>query len=124
MIVAIAEENGCVFPHFGETPSFRLYTIQEGKVVSTQSESTNGASHRELIPWLKSHHVEVLICGGIGGGAVEFLQDEKITLYAGEEGAVDDLIQAYLHHALKNGYVPSECCGGHEGKSCGCGDKH
>ena len=49
------------------------YTVyvyfEDGKIVSTQIVDTNGQGHGALSGFLSQGEVDVLICGGIGGGA-------------------------------------------------------
>ena len=71
--------------------------------------------------------VDVLICGGIGGGAQSALATAGIKLYGGVSGAADEAVEAYL--AGKLDYNPDVRCSHHEHEhSCGehkCGeDKH
>lgn len=42
MKVAAAYENGEVFQHFGHTKQFKVYEIEDGKVVSSEIVETNG----------------------------------------------------------------------------------
>ena len=70
MKVAVTYENGEVFQHFGRTPQFKVYEIADGKVDSSEVIDTNGTGHGALAGFLKDLGAEVMICGGIGGGAV------------------------------------------------------
>ena len=49
MKVAAAYENGEVFQHFGHTTQFKVYEIEDGKVVSSESVETNGQGHKMCI---------------------------------------------------------------------------
>ena len=76
------KETGNVFQHFGRTETFRLYTIEGGKV--TKKEDVSAAEtggHSALAPFLKEHGVTALIAGGIGGGAREALASCGIEVY-------------------------------------------
>ena len=89
MRVAVTYENGMIFQHFGRTEQFKLYDIEEGKVISEQVVGTNGAGHGALAGFLKSASVDVLICGGIGGGAQMAMREAGITLFGGVSGSAD-----------------------------------
>ena len=89
MKIAVTYENGNVFQHFGHTEQFKLYDVQDGKVVSSQVVDTNGSGHGALAGFLAAHQVEALICGGIGGGAQMALAQAGIRLYAGCSGDAD-----------------------------------
>ena len=69
MKIAVTYENGQVFQHFGHTAQFKLYDVENGAIASSQVVDTNGSGHGALAGFLKDHHVDALICGGIGGGS-------------------------------------------------------
>lgn len=68
MKIAVTYENEEIFQHFGHCEAFKLYETEDGKVVSSQVVGTGGSGHEALAVFLKNLDVEVLICGGIGGG--------------------------------------------------------
>lgn len=126
MRIAVTYENGQIFQHFGRTEQFKLYDITDGKVVTEQIVSTNGAGHGALAGFLRNVQADVLICGGIGGGAQMAMQEAGITLYAGNTGNTDEAVKAFLAQTLVQNANPT--CGHHdhvEGHSCGshtCGE--
>ena len=69
MRIAVTYENGEIFQHFGHTQTFKVYDIEDGKVVSSQIVDTLGTGHGALAGLLANINADVLICGGIGGGA-------------------------------------------------------
>ena len=77
MIIAVTldKERNLVFGHFGETKNFFLYDTEknEGKIVDN-----GGFTHHELIGYIKSLNVEVLICGGMGNHAYDALTASNI----------------------------------------------
>ena len=86
MRIAVTYENGEVFQHFGHTEQFKLYDIEDGKIVSEQIVPTNGSGHGALAGFLKAAQVDALICGGIGMGAQNALAEANIKLYGGVSG--------------------------------------
>lgn len=125
MITAVTYENGNVFPHFGKTQQFKLYSIQEGKILNTQVIDTNGVGHEALAGFLKSQGVDAVICGGLGDGAQTALNEAGIMVVSGAEGDADTAVAAWLKGELTSSGVncnheqeeENECCG-----SCGgCG---
>ena len=127
MRVAVTYEDGMIFQHFGHTQQFKVYDIDDGKVVGSQVVGTNGQGHGALAGLLLSGQVDTLICGGIGGGAQAALAEAGIRLYGGVSGSADEAVQALLSGTL--GYDPNVHCDHHEheeGHSCGehsCGHK-
>ena len=69
MKIAVTYENGEVFQHFGHTEQFKVYEVENGKVISSEILGGNGAGHSALAALLADKAVNVLICGGLGGGA-------------------------------------------------------
>ena len=80
MKIAVTYENGSVFQHFGHSEQFKIYQAEEGTVVSSEVVGTNGNGHGALAGFLKEMGVETLICGGIGGGARNALDEAGIQL--------------------------------------------
>ena len=78
MKLAVTYDNGQIFQHFGHTEQFKIYNIEDGKITSTEIINTNGSGHGALGNFLKNSQVEVLICGGIGGGAQNALTNAGI----------------------------------------------
>lgn len=95
MKLAVTYENGQVFQHFGHTEAFKIYEIQEGKIVSEEVIGTDGQGHGALAGFLKVQSVEALICGGIGGGARAALAEAGIRLYPGVSGDADEAVKAF-----------------------------
>lgn len=112
MRIAVTYENGCVFQHFGHTEEFKLYDVENGQVINTQVVSTNGSGHGALAGFLLQNQVDILICGGIGGGAQSALSQAGIRLYGGVSGNTDDAVSALLNGTL--GYNPNVKCSHHE----------
>ena len=80
MKIAIPYENGQVFQHFGHSAQFKLYTVEEGHITSAKVVSTDGQGHGALAGFLVRNGVNVLLCGGIGGGAQMALAQAGIRL--------------------------------------------
>ena len=78
MIIAVTYENGEIFQHFGHTEQFKLYEVEKGKIVKSEIMNSNGSGHGALAGLLKMFGVDVLICGGIGGGAQTALENAGI----------------------------------------------
>lgn len=129
MKIAVTYENGQIFQHFGHTSEFKIYNVEEGKVIGAEVVSTNGSGHGALASFLMSNGVDTLICGGIGGGAQMALAENGIKLYGGVNGSADEAVNALLAGNL--GYNPNVHCshhdhehgGAHSCGSHGCG-KH
>ena len=42
MRIVVTYENGEIFQHFGHTEEFKVYDVQDGKVVASEVVNTNG----------------------------------------------------------------------------------
>ena len=100
MKIAVTYDNGEVFQHFGKTEYFKVYEVEDNKVVSSEVMSSNGSGHGALAGLLAEQSVDVLICGGIGGGAQTALAEAGIELCAGAQGDTDQAVEAYLKGEL------------------------
>ena len=132
MRIAVTYENGQIFQHFGRTEQFKVYDVQEGRIIASEIVGSNGIGHGALAGLLADKAVEVLICGGLGGGALNALTNAGITVVAGAEGDADQAVESYLrgelvssgancdHHHHGEGHE----CGHHgEGEEGGCGEE-
>ena len=120
MRIAVTYENGEIFQHFGHSEQFKLYDVEDGKIMKDQVVVTNGSGHGALAGFLQAADVDVLICGGIGMGAQMALADAGIRLYAGVQGSADDAAKALVEGKLS--YDPDAHCnhyGHHHDGDCG-----
>ena len=118
MKIAVTYDNGNVFQHFGRTEFFKVYEVEDSKVVSSEVIASNGVGHGALAGLPSGQSVDVLICGGIGGGAQAALQEAGVELCAGASGDTDKVVEAYLRGELVS--TGANCDHHHEeGHSCG-----
>ena len=130
MRIAVTYANGDIFQHFGHTEFFKVYDVCDGKILSSEVVSTNGSGHGALAGVLHALNADVLICGGIGGGAQAALAQAGIRLYGGVSGSADAAVAALLSGELN--YNPNVMCnhhgdhhhGDHACGSHGCGGDH
>ena len=133
MKIAVTYENGEIFQHFGHTKQFKIYEFDDGdKILDVELVDTNGSGHGALAGFLVEKGVNVLICGGIGGGAQAALAAAGIELFGGVVGEADSAVVAFLkhqlvynpeikcnHHGEEHGHdCGSHDCGGHCGGNC------
>ena len=111
MRIAVTYENGEIFQHFGHTEQFKVYDVENGKIVSSEVVDTNGSGHGALAGVLSALHVDALICGGIGGGAQAALAAAGIQLYGGVSGDADAAAEALAAGVLA--YNPNVMCDHH-----------
>ena len=133
MKIAVTYDNGNIFQHFGRTEQFKVYEVEDNKIVSSEVVGSDGIGHGALAGLLAGHDIAVLICGGLGGGAMNALMNAGIEVCAGASGSADEAVEAYLKGELVNTGAncdhhhhgeDHECCGGHDhhegGEDHGC----
>ncbi len=117
MKIAVTYENGQVFQHFGHTKQFKIYTAEDGQIIAGNVINTLGSGHGALAGLLSMLNVDVLICGGIGGGA-----QAGIRIFGGVSGDADKAAESFVQGTLE--YDPNAKCDHHdhehgEGHTCG-----
>lgn len=122
MKIAVTYENEQVFQHFGHTEKFKIYEVENDEIRSMNIVNTNGSGHGALATFLKENGVDVLICGGIGGGAQNALNEAGIKWFGGVKGDCNKAVISYLVGKLE--YTPDAKCNHHdhehgEGHNCG-----
>ena len=124
MKIAVTYDEGKIFQHFGKTEFFKVYDVEDNRVVSSEIIGSNGTGHGALAGLLADQSVDVLICGGIGGGAQAALADAGVELCSGAQGDADEAVEAYLKGELVS--MGATCDHHHEeGHSCGeHGEEH
>ena len=135
MRIAVCFENGEIFQHFGHTEQFKLYDVEDGRIVRSEIVNTEGSGHGALAGFLKAVQADALICGGIGMGAQNALAEAGIRLYGGVTGSADAAAEALAsgrlaydpnarcdHHDHHHG--EGHDCGHHGGEHGGCGHHH
>ena len=126
-------EDGLIFQHFGHTERFKVYAVEDGRLVSAEVIDTAGAGHEALAVFLKNQGVDTLVCGGIGPGAVNALGMCGIRVFGGITGLADAAVEALLAGNLA--YNPNPNCDHHDGEHgdhcehhggdrCGCHGAH
>ena len=117
MKIAVTYDNGNIFQHFGKTENFKIFEVENGAIISSEVVGSNGAGHSALAGFLADAGVDVVICGGIGGGAQEALSEAGIKVCAGVSGDVNEAAESYVNGTLE---CTSEgnCDHHHEPPSC------
>ncbi len=121
MKIAVTYDNDTktVFQHFGHTENLKVYEIEDGKVVKSEVMSTGRAGCGAIAGFLAGVGAELLLCGGIGGGAVNHVQAAGIELISGVQGDADAAVEAYLRGELVS--EGANCDHHHDGDHH-CGD--
>lgn len=122
MKIAVPTYNGEIFQHFGSCPEFTIFKVSDDGFLDVDIISNTGSGHGALLQVLYDNEVNVLLCGGIGGGARNGLAQLGIRLFPGITGNALEAVTALLNGTLT--YDPDFSCGHHHhegGEGCHCG---
>ncbi|PYG89066.1 putative Fe-Mo cluster-binding NifX family protein [Ruminiclostridium sufflavum DSM 19573] len=119
MKIAVASEGKAVTEHFGHCEGFNIFTVQGNEI--TKSEFIQNPGHKPgfLPNYLNDLGVNVIISGGMGGGAIEIFDEKGITVVTGAAGDAEENVKSYMAGRLESTgsvcqkHEHSDSCGGH-----------
>ena len=120
MKIAVAAMGHTVAQHFGHCETFILYDTENGKIVREDPIPNPGHKPGFLPNFLGDRGVEVIIAGGMGGGAVEIFNERNIEVILGAEGDARKAVEMYAKGELKS---TGSICHSHEHED-ECGEHH
>jgi len=108
-----------VFAHFGSAPGFLVVDLATNEVTAVQNRDQvhqHGACNP--VAGLGGQHVDAVVVGGIGGGALQKLNRAGMRVFQAQQGTVADNMKLFQSNLLPE-YMPGHTCGGHgEGHGC------
>ena len=95
--IAIPTNGEVLDPHFGRASGFTVFEIEGNEARFVEALSATGLQHQHagLANMFKSKGVEVLVCGGIGGGMINGLNAVGLEVVSGASGNVTDVAKSY-----------------------------
>lgn len=100
--IAIAAEGQHVCEHFGHCEGFAIYLTEAGKIVEKSFMANPGHKPGFLPNLLGDNGIQVIIAGGMGGGAIEIFKERGIEVITGARGILDQTIENYLKGSLNS----------------------
>ncbi|QSX09357.1 dinitrogenase iron-molybdenum cofactor [Alkalibacter rhizosphaerae] len=100
MKIAVASENKIVSQHFGHCETFEVFDVVDGLVVSGESVKNPGHKPGFLPNFLHDLGIDVIIAGGMGGGAIDIFNQHGITVVTGAVGDAKKAADAYANGSL------------------------
>lgn len=121
MKIAVAAMGNEVAVHFGHCENFILFDCEDGKITAQESIQNPGHKPGFLPNFLGDKGAEVIISGGMGGGAVDIFNERNIEVVVGVQGDAREAVETYLKGELKS---TGSVCHNHEfehecGNECG-----
>ncbi|MHC1684457.1 MAG: NifB/NifX family molybdenum-iron cluster-binding protein [Clostridiaceae bacterium] len=98
------------YNHFGSAPLFMIYDNESEKVKVIQNNDLNhqhGMCHPEKA--LGGEHVDAILVGGIGAGALKKLQLKNIRVYKVENSTALDNINLLKENKLSEFSINNSC---------------
>ena len=117
-IAVTTDENNNVYQHFGHCEKFTLYTMSDGILMAKTVLETDGNGHEAMAGVLAEKGVKVLLCGGIGMGAMQALMQADILVVPGLTGDIEVAVAGFLDGSL--GTSTEANCQAHGEGECDC----
>ena len=82
--------------------NFNIYDVVDNKIVKHTSLANPGHRPGFLPEYLHEQGAEVIISGGMGGGAVSIFESHNIKIVVGASGKAEDAVNRYISGDLKS----------------------
>ena len=100
--IAVASENEMVTEHFGHCVNFNIFEAEKNQIVKSESIPNPGHKPGFLPNFLNDMGVNVIISGGMGGGAIDIFNEKGIEVIVGASGNAKVVAESYLRGTLKS----------------------
>ena len=102
MKIAVASEKEMVTEHFGHCADFSIFEANNNEIVKSELIPNPGHKPGFLPNFLNDMGVNVIISGGMGGGAIEIFNEKGIEVIIGAKGSAEAAVNSYLQGDLKS----------------------
>jgi len=102
MKIAVACINEEVAEHFGHCEKFQIFTVSDGKIIKVENLKNPEHQPGVLPGFLKRHGIDVILSGGMGGGAIDLFNALEIETVTGVKGLAQEAVKQYLLGNLKS----------------------
>lgn len=100
--IAVASDNGTVTEHFGHCESFMIFDAEKATITNSEILPNPGHKPGFLPNFLADRGVNVIISGGMGGGAVDIFNGRNVEVVVGATGDAKVAVEAYLNGSLQS----------------------
>jgi predicted Fe-Mo cluster-binding NifX family protein len=109
--------DSLVYSHFGSAPAFVIVDTESQSVKSL----SNGDRHHEHgacnpVMALNNEQVDAIVVGGIGGGALNKLNQKGIKVFRAQQPTINENVALFSAGALLE-FTLQHTCSGHAGCS-------
>ena len=102
MKIAVACEGKQITEHFGHCKNFMIFKVENNKIINSNSVPNPGHRPGFLPNFLNELGVNVIVSGGMGGGAVDIFNELNIEVVTGAKGDAEAVVKQYLSGNLKS----------------------
>ena len=102
MKIAVASEGNRITEHFGHCEGFAIFEAENNRIKSKEFIPNPGHRPGFLPVFLYDKGVNVIISGGMGGGAVDIFNEKGIEVIIGASGEAEKAVNDYLLGKLKS----------------------
>lgn len=100
--IAVAAEGKNVTEHFGHCVHFLIFDAENVNIVSEEVLPNPGHRPGFLPNYLADYGVQVIVAGGMGGGAVDIFNERGVEVVTGASGDARTAVQKYLKGELRS----------------------
>lgn len=111
MKIAVSCNGSSIWAHFGHCENFMIFDVEGSKIVSSENVPNPGHKPGFLPNFLADRGVNVIISGGMGGGAVEIFNERGVEVVVGASGDAKEAVEKYLKGELIS---TGEICSHHD----------
>lgn len=111
MRIAVAAMGTQVSDHFGHCESFLFFDTAESRITAVSSVPNPGHRPGYLPNFLADNGAQVIISGGMGGGAVDIFNERGMEVIIGVQGDARTAVETYLRGELES---TGSVCHNHE----------
>ena len=99
-----------VYGHFGSAPYFTIYDTEKD-TVEIIDNSNQHHSHGMCQPMgsISDKNINAVVCGGMGGRAVQKLNEGGIKAYRANDGTVADITALFAKGGLEEITIENAC---------------
>ena len=100
--IGVASDRGMVTGHFAHCEGLIFFDTDNKQIIKSETIANPGHRPGFLPNFLADHGANVIISGGMGGGAVEIFNERNVEVVVGASGEARAAVEAYLQGSLKS----------------------
>lgn len=94
--IAVPVEGEKVSVHFGHAPEFKIYSVEDQKIISEKIIENPGHQPGLLPKLLHEAGADIIIASGMGQKAISIFEENNIKVICGAAGSAEAAVKSYL----------------------------